>query len=116
MNPTRDGMRIVLELKRDSNAQVILNNLYHYSQLQETVGVIMLALVDGQPKILTLKQILEHYIDFQCDVIRRRTKFDLEKAQAREHILEGLKIAIDFIDEVFRSSAIPPTSLPPRLP
>ena len=67
----RDGMRIVLELKRDANAQVILNNLYHYSQLQETVGVIMLALVDGQPKILTLKQILEHYIDFQCDVIRR---------------------------------------------
>lgn len=98
----RDGMRIVLELKRDANAQVILNNLYHYSQLQETVGVIMLALVDGQPKILTLKQILEHYIDFQCDVIRRRTKFDLEKAQAREHILEGLKIAIDFIDEVIR--------------
>jgi DNA gyrase subunit A len=96
----RDGMRMVIELKRDANAQVVLNQLYRYSQMQETVGVIMLALADGQPKVMTLKQILEHYIDFQCDVIRRRTLFDLKKAEERAHILRGLNIALDFIDEV----------------
>lgn len=96
----RDGMRMVIELKKDANPQVVLNQLYRYSQMQETVGIIMLALVDGQPKIMTLKEILDHYIDFQCDVIRRRTAFDLKKAQDRAHILKGLNIAIDFVDEV----------------
>lgn len=96
----RDGMRIVIELKKDANAQVILNQLYKYSQLQETVGVILLALSDGQPKVMTLKEILNHYIDFQCEVIRRRTMFDLEKARTRAHILKGLTIALDFIDEI----------------
>ncbi len=96
----RNGMRIVIELKRDANANVVLNKLYSFTQLQDTVGVIMLALVDGRPKILTLKEMLEKYIDFQVDVITRRTKFDLQKAQERAHILEGLMIAIDFIDEV----------------
>ena len=98
----RDGMRIVIDLKRDANAQVVLNQLFSYTQLQETVGVIMLALVDGQPKVMTLKEILEHYIDFQAEIIRRRTEFDLRKAKEREHILEGLKIALDFIDEVIK--------------
>lgn len=98
----RDGMRIVIDLKRDANAQVVLNQLFSYTQLQETVGVIMLALVDGQPKVMTLKEILEHYIDFQAEVIRRRTEFDLRKAKEREHILEGLKTALDFIDEVIK--------------
>ena len=96
----RNGMRIVIELKRDANANVVLNKLYSYTQLQDTVGVIMLALVNGQPKILTLKECLEYYLDFQVDVITRRTKYDLEKALEREHILEGFIIAIDFIDEV----------------
>ncbi len=96
----RDGMRIVIELKKDANAQVILNQLFQYSQLQETVGIILLALVDGQPKVMTLKEILDHYIDFQVDVIRRRTAFDLKKAQDRAHILKGLNVALDFIDEV----------------
>ncbi len=96
----RNGMRIVIELKRDANANVVLNKLYSFTQLQDTVGVIMLALVDGRPKILTLKDMLEKYIDFQVDVITRRTKYDLAKAQERAHILEGLMIAIDFIDEV----------------
>ena len=93
-------MRIVIELKRDANANVVLNKLYSFTQLQDTVGVIMLALVNGQPKILTLKECLEYYLDFQVDVITRRTKFDLEKALERAHILEGFLIAIDFIDEV----------------
>lgn len=109
----RDGMRIVVELKKDANAQVVLNQLYKYSQLQETVGVILLALADGQPKVMTLKEILEHYIDFQCEVIRRRTMFDLEKARARAHILKGLTIALDFIDEVIaiiRSSKDQPSA------
>lgn len=96
----RDGLRMVIEIKRDANPQVVLNQLYRYSQMQETVGVILLALTDGQPKIMTLKEILDHYIDFQCDVIRRRTIFDLKKARERAHILRGLTIAIDFIDEV----------------
>ena len=82
-------VRIVIELKKDAIAQVVLNHLYQYTQLQDTVGVIMLALVKGEPKILSLKQMLTEYIDFQVEVIRRRTKFDLDKAQARAHILEG---------------------------
>ena len=96
----RNGMRVVIELKRDANANVVLNKLYSYTQLQDTVGVIMLALVDGQPKILTLKEMLQHYLDHQVDVVTRRTKYDLEKAQERAHILEGFLLAIDFIDEV----------------
>lgn len=96
----RDGMRIVIELKRDANANVVLNKLYTYTQLQDTVGVIMIALVNGEPKTLTLKELLTHYLDHQIDVVTRRTKFDLDKAKERAHILEGLMIAIDFIDEV----------------
>lgn len=96
----RSGMRIVIELKRDANANVVLNKLYSYTQLQDTVGVIMLALVDGQPKVLPLRDMLEQYINFQVDVVTRRTKYDLEKAQERAHILEGFLLAIDFIDEV----------------
>ncbi len=96
----RDGMRIVIELKRDANAEVVLNKLYSYTQLQDTIGVIMLALVNGEPKTLTLKEMLEHYLNHQIDVVTRRTKYDLEKARERAHILEGLMIAIDFIDEV----------------
>ena len=96
----RNGMKIVIELKRDANAQVVLNQLYSYTQMQDTCGVIMLALVNGEPRVLTLKEILQEYIKFQEEVIRRRTVFDLRKAQEREHILEGLKIAQDNIDEV----------------
>lgn len=96
----RNGMRIVIELKRDANANVVLNKLYSYTQLQDTVGVIMLALVDGQPKILPLRDMLEQYLDFQVEVVTRRTRYDLEKAQERAHILEGFLLAIDFIDEV----------------
>ena len=98
----RDGMHVVIELKRDANPQIILNQLFSYTQMQETVGVIMLALNDGQPKVMNLKEILEHYIEFQAEIIRRRTEFDLRKARERAHILEGLKIALDFIDEVIR--------------
>lgn len=96
----RDGMRIVIELKRDANANVVLNQLYKNTQMQDTFGIIMLALVDGQPKVLTLREILNCYIKHREEVIVRRTRFDLEKAQARLHILEGLKIALDSIDEV----------------
>lgn len=96
----RDGMRIVIELKKDANPQVVLNKLFTYTQLQDTVGVIMLALVNGVPKVLTLKEILQEYIDFQVSVIKRRTEYDLKKAKEREHILEGLTIALDNIDEV----------------
>lgn len=98
----RDGMHVVIELKRDANPQIVLNHLFQFTQMQETVGVIMLALVDGQPKVMNLKEILEHYIEFQGEIIRRRTEFDLRKAREREHILEGLKIALDFIDEVIK--------------
>lgn len=98
----RDGMRIVIEVKRDANANVVLNQLYKNTQMQEVFGVIMLALVDGQPKVLNLKEVLENYIAFQEEVIIRRTKFDLAKAKARAHILEGLLIAIDNIDEIIR--------------
>ena len=96
----RQGMRIVIELKRDVNANVVLNTLYKHTQLQDTFGAIMLALVDGEPKILSLHQIIRHYLDHQEDVIRRRTQYDLNKAEARSHILEGLLIALDHIDEV----------------
>lgn len=96
----RNGMHIEIDIRRDVSPQIVLNKLYSLSQMQVTFGVIMLAIVNGEPKILTLKQILQHYIDFQVDVIRRRTIFDLKKAEERAHILEGLKIALDFIDEV----------------
>lgn len=96
----RDGMRIVVELKKDALPQIVLNKLFAYTQLQDTVGVNMLALVNGEPKILTLKQTIEEYVKFQVEVIRRRTEFDLKKAKNRAHILEGLVIATDNIDEV----------------
>ena len=96
----RKGMKIVVELKREANANVVLNKLYSYTQLQDTVGVIMLALVDGQPKILTLRDMLVYYLDFQRDVIERRTRFDLKKAKDRAHLLQGFMLAIDNIDEV----------------
>ncbi len=98
----KDGLRIVVELKREANAQVVLNQLYSFSQLQDTVGVIMIALVDGVPKVLNLKEVLQEYIKFQYEIITRRTKFELKKAQAREHILEGLKIVVDNTDEVIK--------------
>ena len=94
------GMRIVIEMRRDANPQVILNQLYQMTQLQISYGIIQLALVDGEPKILTLKEIIEKYIAYQCEIITRRTKYDLNKAQAREHILEGLARAIDIVDEI----------------
>lgn len=96
----RDGMRVVIELKRDANPNVVLNLLYKHTKLQDTFGIIMLALVNNEPKVLNLKQILENYVEFQKEVITRRTVFDLNKAEARAHILEGLKIALDNIDEV----------------
>lgn len=96
----REGMRIVVELKKDAIPQIVLNKLFSYTQLQDTVGVIMLALVDGEPKVLTLKQTIEQYVKFQVEVIRRRTEYDLKKAKHRAHILEGLVIAADNIDEV----------------
>ena len=94
------GIRIVIDLKRDANPQVILNQLYQMTQLQISFGIIQLALVNGEPKILTLKDILEQYIKFQCEIITRRTRYDLGKAQAREHILEGLARAIDIVDDI----------------
>ncbi|MBO5226715.1 MAG: DNA gyrase subunit A [Ruminococcus sp.] len=97
---SREGMRIVIELKKDANAEIVLNKLYSYTQLQDTVGVIMLALVNGEPKILSIKQMLEHYLDFQIEVITNRTKYDLAKAKKRAHILQGFVVAIDYIDEV----------------
>ena len=101
-NSDRNGMHIEITLKREASPNVVLNNLYRNSQMQITYGIIMLAIVNGEPKILNLKDILRNYIDFQVDVITRRTIFDLRKAEERAHILEGLKIAIDFIDEVIR--------------
>ena len=95
-------VRLVVELKRDANAQVVLNQLYKFTQMQDTFGVIMLALVNGEPKVLTLRECLTHYLEHRKVVILRRTKFELDKAEARAHILEGLKIAIDNIDEVIR--------------
>jgi DNA gyrase subunit A len=96
----RDGMRIVIELKRGETAEVVLNNLYKHTQLQMSFGVIMLAIVAGRPKVMTLLELIETFIDFRRDVVRRRTEFDLRKAEARYHILEGLKIALDHIDAV----------------
>lgn len=110
---SREGMRIVIDLKKDANPQVVLNRLYAYTQMQTTFGVIMLALVDGVPRILTLKQMLEEYIKFQVEVITRRTMFELRKAKERAHIWEALKTAVDFIDEVIdiiRSSVDMPQS------
>jgi DNA gyrase subunit A len=98
----RDGMRIVIELKKDAIPQIVLNKLFSYTQLQDTVGVIMLALVNGEPKVLTLKQMLEEYLKFQVEVITNRTKFDLRKLREREHILQGLAIAVDNLDEVIK--------------
>ncbi len=98
----KDKVRVVIELKRDANAQVVLNQLFKHTQMQTTFGIIMLALVNGEPKILTLRQCLDCYIDHRKDVILRRTQFDLDKALARAHILEGLKIALDYIDEVIQ--------------
>ena len=96
----REGMRIVIELKREANPQVVLNQLYRYTQLQDTVGVIMLALDGGVPKVMTLKEMLQKYLDFQSQVVRLRTNFDLKKAEERAHILEGLRRAVDIVDEI----------------
>jgi DNA gyrase subunit A len=96
----RNGMRIVIELRRDVKPQIVLNNLFKHTGLQSSFGVIMLALVDGQPKVLNLRDTLHLYLEHQKDVVRRRTQFDLNKAEARAHILEGLRIALDHIDEV----------------
>jgi DNA gyrase subunit A len=98
----RDGMRIVIELKRGEVPEVILNNLYKHTQLQTTFGIIMLAIVGGRPRVLPLVDILEHFIDFRREVVRRRTEFELRKAEARAHILEGLKIALDHLDDVIK--------------
>ncbi len=97
-----EGMRVVIDLKKDAVPQVVLNQLYAYTQMQTTFGAIMLTLVDGTPKVLTLKQMLEQYIKFQAQVVTRRTLFDLRKAKERAHIVEALKTAVDFIDEVIR--------------
>ena len=96
----RTGMRIVIEARRDANVHVLLNNLYKHTALQSSFGINMLALVDGEPKVLALKEILYHYLEHQKVVIRRRTQFDLKKAEDRAHILEGLRIALDHIDEI----------------
>lgn len=109
----RNGMHIEIDIKRDAAPQIVLNQLFSYTQMQITYGAIMIAIVNGEPKLLTLKEILQHYVDFQVDVVTRRTKYDLKKAEERAHILEGLKVAIDFIDEVIsiiRSSKDQPTA------
>lgn len=98
----RKGMRIVVEIKRDSNANIVLNNLYKYTQLENTFGIINLALVGGEPKILNLKELIGHYVEHQKEVVTRRTNFDLSKARERKHIVEGLIIAIDHIDEIIK--------------
>lgn len=98
----REGMRIVIELKRDANPQITLNQLFKHTQLQDNFSVIMIALVNGEPKILNLYEVLDEYLKFQKEVLTRRTKFDLAKAQARAHILEGLRIALDNIDEIIK--------------
>jgi len=99
----KDGMRIVLELRRDVEPQIILNYLYKHTQLEITYGIIMLALVYGRPRILNIKEIISHYVDHRREIIRRRTRFELERAQRRAHILEGLKIAIKFLDRVIKT-------------
>ena len=96
------GIRIIVDIKKDANPQVVLNKLYTYTALQSTFGAILLAIVNGKPQVLTLKEMLQNCIDFQCDIIRRRTEYDKKKAEERAHILEGLKIALDFIDEVIK--------------
>jgi DNA gyrase subunit A len=98
----RDGIRIVIEIKRDANAQVVLNQLYKHTALQSSFGVIMLALANNRPKVMNIKEVLQHHIDHRKEVIVRRTKFDLQKAESRAHILEGLKIAVDNIDAVVK--------------
>ncbi|RPI47272.1 MAG: DNA gyrase subunit A, partial [Acidobacteria bacterium] len=98
----RDGMRIVIELKRGEVPEVILNNLYKHTALQTTFGIIMLAIVGGRPKVLSLLEVIENFVEFRRDVVRRRTEFELRKAEARAHILEGLKIALDHLDEVIK--------------
>ena len=96
----RSGMRIVIELKKDVNANVVLNLLYKHTAMQDTFGAIMIALVNGEPKVLNLRELLYHYLEFQKDVVTRRTKYDLERALERMHILEGLLKALDNIDEI----------------
>ncbi len=108
----RGGMRIVIDVKREANANVVLNLLYKYTQLQDTFAVNMLALVNGEPKTLNLKQMLTHYIDHQMEVVERRIRYDLEKAKRRAHIVEGLKIAIDNIDEVIKIIRYTPGGIP----
>lgn len=98
----REGMRIVIELRRDARANVVLNQLYKHTQLQDSFGVIMLALVDGEPRVLNLKEVLSYYLEHQKEVVVRRTQFELAKAEERAHILEGLRIAIDHLDEVIK--------------
>ena len=98
----RDGMRIVIELKRGEVPEVVLNNLYKHTQLQTTFGIIMLAIAGGRPKVMNLLEIIEHFIEFRREVVRRRTEYELRKAEARAHILEGLKIALDHLDEVIK--------------
>lgn len=99
---SREGIRIVIEVKRDANPNILLNNLYKYTQMQQTFGIINLALVNGEPRVLSLPQLIAHYIDHQVEVVTRRTRFDLKRAEARAHIIEGLLIAIDNIDEVIQ--------------
>lgn len=99
----RNGMRIVIELRRDANPHVILNQLYKHTQMQDSFGVIMLALVDGQPRVLTLREVLSNYLNHQKDVIVRRTRYELGKAEARAHIVEGLRIALDHLDQVIKT-------------
>jgi len=99
----REGMRIVIELKKDAIQQIVLNQLYKHTQMQETFGVILLALVNGQPKVLNLKQMIEHFVEFRVEVVTRRTRFELDRAEKRAHILEGLKIAIANLDKVIKT-------------
>ena len=96
----RTGMRIVIELRRDVNADVVLNNLYKQTAMQSNFGINMLALVDGKPQTLNIREVLYHYLQHQIEIIRRRTEFDLKRAEARAHILEGLRIALDHLDRV----------------
>ena len=98
----RDGLRVVIDIKRDQSANIVLNNLYKQTQMQNTFGIINLALVNGEPKVLTLKELIEYYIMHQYEIITRRTRYDLAKAEARAHIVEGLRIALDHIDEIIK--------------
>ena len=107
----RDGMRVVIELKRGEVGEVVLNNLYKHTQLQQTFGIIMLAIVGGRPRVLNLLEVIEEFIQFRREVVRRRIEFELRKAEARAHILEGLRIALDNLDAVItliRGSKNPP--------